>query len=113
MLPASLLRASMGLLGVALACLRLQANDYFVAPGGTSFGPGTLAAPYDLNTALSGEVGQPGDTFWLRGGDYRLGHLDTMVQGAPGNPVTFRQVRGENARAEASLSIFNSIRYRV
>ena len=97
--------------GLALGCLRIGAKDWFVAPGGTPFGLGTPAQPYDLGTALSGQVGQPGDTFWLRGGNYRLGHLNTSVQGAPGSPVTFRQVSGENARIDGSLTIFNSPGY--
>ncbi len=98
-------------LGLALACVRLYANDFFVAPGGTSSGPGTVSQPYDLVSAFSGQVGQPGDTFWLRGGNYLLGHLDTSVHGAPGRPVTFRGVTGENVRIDGSLSIFNSNGY--
>jgi hypothetical protein len=107
------LRPALRVLAVALACIRLQANDYFVAPGGSPFGPGTLSAPYDLATALSGQVGLPGDTFWLRGGDYKLGHMDTSIQGAPGLPVTFRQVSGENASIDGSISVFDSMGYVV
>ncbi len=101
------------LLGIALACPRLQGSDLFVAPTGSPMGSGSLSAPYDLATALSGQVSQPGDTFWLRGGDYKLGHLDTMIHGAPGNPITFRQVTGEQARIDGSFSVFNSIGYLV
>ncbi len=102
-------RVSAGLqaLGLALACIQVQASDFFVAPGGTALGPGTLSSPYDLGTALSGEVAQPGDTFWLRGGDYSLGHVDTSIHGAPGSPITFRQVSGEKARIDGSVSLFN------
>ena len=107
------LRAGVGILGFAVTCVRLQANDLFVAPGGTPFGPGTLAQPYDVVTAFSGDVGQPGDTFWLRGGDYQLGHLDTQIQGAPGKPITFRQVSGEHARIDGSLTVFDSLGYVV
>jgi len=87
----------------------LEAGDFFVAPGGSPFGPGTVSQPYDLVTALSGLAGGPGDTFWLRGGDYMLGHLNTTVHGDPGNPITFRSAPGEAARIDGSLSIFNSI----
>jgi hypothetical protein len=107
------LRAGLRLLAVALTCFRLQANDFVVATDGTPSGPGTLSSPYDLATALSGQVGQPGDTFWLRGGDYKLGHLDTTIQGAPGQPITFCPVSGENARIDGSLSVFDSIGYVV
>ena len=106
-------RAVLLVLGIAFSCLQLEASQLYVAPEGTPFGPGTLSSPYDLATALSGAVSQPGDTFWLRGGDYKLGHLNTTIQGAPGQPVTFRQLSGENARIDGSLSIFNSIGYVV
>ncbi len=107
------LRAALPVLGMALAGLPLRANDLFVAPGGTPFGPGTLSSPYDLSTALSGSVSRPGDTFWLRGGDYKLGHLDTSIQGAPGEPITFRPVSGENAQIDGSISVFSSPGYVV
>jgi len=101
------------ILGAALACFPLRANDFFVAPNGTPFGPGTLSAPYDLVTALSGQISQPGDTFWLRGGVYSLGHLNTSIQGAAGQPITFRQVTGERARIDGSITLFNSSGYLV
>lgn len=107
------LASALTFLGGALLCLRVQGNDFFVAPAGSALGSGALSAPYDLVTALLGGVGQPGDTFWLRGGDYKLGHLDTMIHGAPGQPVTFRQVAGESARIDGSFSVFNSIGYLV
>src|SRR5437016_4224901 len=37
-----------------------EGADLYVAPNGTSSGPGTLGQPYNLSTALSGSVGQPG-----------------------------------------------------
>ncbi len=101
------------ILGITMVLWQAYANDYFVAPNGTAVGPGTVAAPYDLTTALSGQVSQPGDTFWLRGGNYNLGHLNTMIAGAPDQPVTFRPVSGENARVDGSISLFNSAGYLV
>ncbi len=105
--------AGLPVLGVAFTCIHLQANDYFVATNGTPFGPGALSSPYDLATALSGLVSQPGDTFWLREGDYQLGHFDTTIQGAPGSPVTFREVSGEHAQIDGSISVFSSDGYVV
>ena len=105
--------AGLPALGVALACGRLQASDLFVSPTGSPFAAGTLLDPYDLTTALSGFVGHPGDTFWLRGGDYKLGHLDTTIHGAPGNPVTFRGVRGEDASIDGSITIFDGGGYLI
>ena len=87
----------------------LRGNDLYVSPYGTSSGPGTVAQPYDLATALSGQVGQPGDTFWLSGGNYAIGHIDTKIQGAPGQPITFRQMPGEWARVDGSLTFYQSV----
>lgn len=84
------------------------AHDLFVSSTGTPSGSGTRERPYDLATALSGRVGKPGATFWLRGGDYTLGHIDTKIEGAPGQPVTFRQWPGERARVNGSVTFFES-----
>jgi len=70
-----------------------------------------MEQPYDLPTALSGQVSQAGDTFWLRGGTYALGHVDTTIEGAAGRPITFRQNPGEKARVNGSISFFNSSGY--
>lgn len=95
-------------LALVCALVRVQASDLFVAPGGTPAGPGTPSLPYDLTTALSGAVGRPGDTFWLRGGNYSVGHVDTIVQGSPGRPITFRGVTGERARIDGTLTLYQS-----
>lgn len=93
---------------VLLAPTGLRAGDLYVSTNGTPSGPGTLAQPYDLATALSGRAGQPGDTFWLTGGTYAIGHIDTKIQGAPGQPITFREVPGERARVDGSLTFWDS-----
>jgi hypothetical protein len=98
---------------VAGLVLRGAAADLYVSPDGSPAGPGTLAAPYDLATALSGQVGYPGDTFWLREGIYRLGHLNTRIHGAPRMPISFRQVTGERARIDGSITLYDSIGYLV
>lgn len=90
-----------------------RGNSFYVATNGTPAGPGTMDHPFDLNTALSGRVGGPGTTFWLRGGDYQIGHIDTRIAGAPGKPITFRQLPGENARVDGSLTFFDSDGYLV
>src|SRR5262245_45964051 len=100
-------------LWLALGCLRLDAHDLYVSPDGTPSGPGTVSEPYDLATALSGEVSEAGDTFWLRGGNYRLGHVDTTIHGLRKKPVTFRVVAGEHARVDGSITIYNTIGYLV
>src|ERR1043166_353747 len=77
---------------ILCALSSVHAADLYVVPGGTAAGPGTLAHPYNLATAISGQVGKPGDTFWLRGGIHKIGHIDTKIHGAPGQPITFRQM---------------------
>src|SRR5580658_8555943 len=91
----------------------MEGKDLYVSPSGTPFGPGTILQPYDLATALSGQVGQPGDTFWLMGGDYIIGHINTTIQGAAGRPITFRQLPGQWARVNGSLTFFDSTGYVV
>src|SRR5260370_4977569 len=82
----------------------IQANDLYVSTNGTPSGPGTMGQPYDLATALSGQVGQPGDTFWLSGGNYAMGRIHTKIQGALGQPITLRQMTGERARTHRSVT---------
>jgi hypothetical protein len=107
----SALSAGLSALCILLAPLRIRGKDLYVSPTGTPLGPGTMAQPYDLATALSVRVGEPGDTFWLSGGNYVIGHIDTKLQGAPGQPITFRQMHGERARVEGSLTFFESAGY--
>src|SRR5947199_1202905 len=104
-------RASVLLLVCSLFSSR--AADLYVAPTGTASGPGTLAQPYNLATALSGSVGAAGDTFWLRGGVHSIGHIDTQIHGASGAPITFRQMPGEKARVAGSFTVWNSIGFVV
>lgn len=90
-----------------------RGSDLYVAPNGTSAGPGTQSQPYDLQTALAGSVGQPGDTFWLRGGIYALGHVDTQVHGLPGRPITFRQIDGQRAQWVGSFTVWGEGGYLI
>jgi len=101
------------ILCVLLVPFGIQGNDLHVSPSGTSLALGTTTEPYDLATALSGQVGQPGDTFWLSGGNYVIGHIDTKIAGAPGQPITFRPMPGEWARIDGSLTFFDSAGYVV
>jgi len=71
-----------------------RATDWLVSPDAISSSYGFQSQPLDLATAISGQVGGAGDTFWLRGGNYRLGHVNTSVRGAPGRVTTFRPVAG-------------------
>jgi hypothetical protein len=106
-------RARWFVLCALLIAVDARANDLYVATNGTPSGNGSLAQPFDLTTALSGAAGQPGDNFWLTGGTYTLGHLNTTIQGAPGQPITFREVSGAQARVDGSLTFFDSAGYVV
>src|SRR5207249_17090 len=86
----------------------VHAADLYVAPNGMASGSGKKTAPYDLATALSGSVGQAGDTFWLRGGLYRVGHVVTQIHGTPGSPITFRGAPGERAQVVGSLNVWGA-----
>ena len=72
----------------------------FVTPTGAAAGPGTLAAPWDLNTGLSCAL--QGDTVWLRGGVY-VGAFATARDGTPAAPIIFRQYPGERATIDGTL----------
>jgi hypothetical protein len=95
-------------LTLILASAKSEASDWHVATNGTPIGNGTLTQPYDLATALSGAVANPGDTFWLSGGNYVIGHIDTKISGTNGQPITFRPMPGEQVRVNGSLSFFDS-----
>src|SRR5687767_6973869 len=81
-------------------------NDIYVSSQGSPSGSGTMADPYDLTSALMGRVGRPGDTFWLRGGNYVIGHIETRIYSLPGQTVTYRAVPGERVRIDGSLTFF-------
>jgi len=93
---------------IVLTALSMQGADLYVSTNGTGTGSGTRTQPFDLATALSGQVGQPGDTFWLFRGDYRLGQLGTQIQGEAQKPITFRSMPGEKVRIDGSIVLFGT-----
>ena len=105
----SVISTGLLVLWVVLVPLGIEARDFYVSPSGTPSGPGTVAEPYDLRTALVGA--QAGYTIWLLGGTYRLGHVDTTIAGTPEAPVIFRPVAGEKVRVDGSITLFDSIGY--
>ena len=60
-----------GMMLLILIIPPVMAADWVVAPDGLVTNPGTMAAPWDIESALTntGQVG-PGDTIWLRAGTY-------------------------------------------
>ncbi len=79
-------------------------HGFHVTVDGTPGGDGTLAAPWDLATALAhpAAVG-PGDTIWVHGGVY-AGAFDARLAGAEGAPITVRVWPGDWATLDGASS---------
>ena len=84
-----------------------QHAGYYVAPNGTSSADGSSAHPWDFASALNGANGriQPGDTVWIRGGQYK-GVYRSSASGAAGNPVVFRGYPNERATLDGRLAMW-------
>jgi hypothetical protein len=87
---------------------RTPGGQFYAAPGGTPDGDGSLAHPWDINTALSHQpaVG-PGSVIWLRGGTYGSGStiFQSALVGTPSAPIVVRQYPGERAVINGWLQI--------
>jgi hypothetical protein len=80
---------------------RSDTTDFYAAPDGSSEGDGTIAYPWDLQTALNQpDSVRPGVTIWLRGGKY-LGSFTSRLRGSEGAPIIVRQYPGERATIDA------------
>jgi hypothetical protein len=91
------------LLGLATSVVS-QAADFYVAPGGSAAGDGSINRPWNLLTALNHPPAvKPGDTVWLRGGVYK-GIFVSYLTGSPSAPVTLRGYPGERAIIDGSLA---------
>jgi hypothetical protein len=74
---------------------------FHVAPDGSASGDGSLARPWDLETALSQPVAvEPGAQIWLRGGTYH-GTFTSNLKGTAAAPIVVRQYPGERAMIDA------------
>jgi hypothetical protein len=76
---------------------------WYASPSGSSSGSGTESNPWNIQTALAGGTllnkVKPGDTVWLRGGDYNsTTFFRCSVSGTDAQPIIFRQYPGERAR---------------
>ena len=91
------------LLAVLLLPGSLLATDFYVATNGTTStaaGTGTLANPWNLQTALNQPSAvKPGDTIWLRGGTY-TGRVSSALTGTSAAPIKVRPYSGERARLD-------------
>ncbi len=90
------------------------AADYFVSPGGSSLGDGSINNPWDLQTALHGGNGKiiPGDTLNLRGGTYNQSiYYHSSLAGSASNYIKVQSYPGEWAivdRASAAMMPANT-----
>ena len=87
----------------------VEGASFYVATNGTAVGDGSIAHPWDLQTALrdntkaanSNSVVKPGDTIWLLGGVYR-GGITSYLTGSEQMPIGVRQYAGERATIQAT-----------
>ncbi|MDZ4800706.1 MAG: Ig-like domain-containing protein [Bryobacteraceae bacterium] len=91
------------------------AADRFVAPfpTGQPAGDGSVQRPWDLATALraTSPVVQPGDTVYLRRGNYRPVDADTFaaaVSGTAAAPIAFRAATGEFPHIDGGFEVTGS-----
>jgi hypothetical protein len=81
----------------------LPARDFYVSPQGSASGDGSIARPWDLQTALSQpHAVKPGDTIWLRGGTYAEPQFISRLTGTPEAPIIVRQYPGERATLDGA-----------
>ena len=84
-------------------------EQHFVAPNGSPDGDGSIANPWDLQTALDHpSVVQPGDVIWVRGGTYGRGGdevFNCYLAGSEGNPIIVRTYPGERAIINGAIWI--------
>lgn len=98
---------------------RSNPNDWYVAPDGLESNPGTIEAPWDIESALVNTTDvQPGDTIWLRGGTYyhpdrssRTRGYSFNLQGTEEAPVTVRAYPGERATIDGGLQTSGTPRH--
>lgn len=101
----------------ALVCGSLtlgRGGDVYVAPDGKPSGSGTLSSPWDLATvcAEGSKKVQPGDTVWLRAGDYgddgRRSSVECALAGTEAAPVTIRNYNNERATLHGGLGVLGA-----
>ena len=78
--------------------LSTDASEWYVAANGSATGDGSRERPWDLATALAHPPAvKPGDTIWLRGGNYKLAECVTRLTGSPEKHIVVRQFPDERA----------------
>jgi hypothetical protein len=104
------LRASLLISAVVFAAPALFATDYYVSPNGS--GSGSQSSPMSIGTlcGTSSPV-RPGDTAWLRAGNYGSGGSSTIncqLQGTSSAPIKVRAYPGERATILGGLGVYSN-----
>jgi len=100
---------------IALALGSANAAEFYVSPTGLSTNSGSIASPWDLQTALADNSqpanknfsAKPGDTIWLRGGTYGTGGstlFSCRLRGTEGKQMILRGCAGERAIIDGGIS---------
>ncbi|MHC4716023.1 MAG: hypothetical protein ACYS5V_03575, partial [Planctomycetota bacterium] len=85
--------------------------EYFISPTGRSNAAGTINDPWSISALASSSLGAPGDTFWMRGGDYvypdrsahQNGFMVRLNRGSSGAPITVRNYDGERVTVDGGM----------
>jgi hypothetical protein len=86
-------------------------NQWYASPDGSYTGDGSLANPWDIETAFNNapHAVKPGDTIWLRGGKYGDGTsgatLGYGLVGTAAAPIIVRAYPGERAIIDTWLLV--------
>lgn len=85
-------------------------RQWYVTPGGTASGDGSMSRPWSLAAALAGPSSvRPGDTIWVRGGTYGTNSAQTnsRLAGTAAAPITVRAYPGERATILGGLAAYS------
>jgi hypothetical protein len=82
---------------------RQRAEDqWYVSPDGSDYGDGSEENPWDLATALSSTLVQPGHTVWLAGGTYYGPFVKPAIpSGLENKPIIYRALPGQRVTLTA------------
>jgi hypothetical protein len=98
-------------ISVATGAPVMSGNNWYAAPDGVYTGDGSLAHPWDIETAFDNapHAVKPGDTIWLRGGKYGDGTAGAILTyglvGTAAAPILVRAYPGERAIIDAWLQV--------
>ena len=115
-------RLKSSVLSLLVIAPALSAANFYASPQGTAQGEGTIARPWDLETALNQTSKiQPGDTLWLLGGTYVYSialsgdnnGFSSNLNGTAAAPIVVRNYQSEHVTIDghgmyAALAVYGS-----